>query len=187
MNRCALFLDRDGVINVDRGYVCTPARFEIVPGIIELCRTASDLGYLNIVVTNQAGIGRGYYSEADFLAFTQWMCATLLEQDVHIAKVYHSPFHPEFGQGAYKRDSDCRKPAPGMILQAAQDFGLDLQRSVLLGDKESDMRAGLAAGVGCNVLYSPDSAAGKLSNSPLGWQIVGNVADVSQLLIQQHH
>lgn len=182
MSRRALFLDRDGVINVDKGYVCRPEDFELIDGVIELCRHAVDQGHLLIVVTNQAGIGRGYYSEASFLAFTEWMCDGFRERGIPIARVYYCPFHPEFGMGKYKRESTDRKPAPGMILRAAKEFHLDLHRSVLVGDKEADVQAGLAAGVGCNVLYCPESESRNLSTATLASHTVTRLADVARLL-----
>ena len=140
--RPALFLDRDGVINVDRGYVGKREDFEFIPGIFDVCRIAKQLGYLIFVVTNQSGIGRGYYTEQDFLNLTDWMCGVFKEQGVDIDKVYHSP----------SLDSQDRKPLPGMILRAAEEFDVDLSRSILVGDKETDVQAGIAAGVGINLL-----------------------------------
>jgi D-glycero-D-manno-heptose 1,7-bisphosphate phosphatase len=151
--RRALFLDRDGVINVERGYVGQRESFEFVDGIFELCKHAKNLGYLIFVVTNQAGIGRGYYSEQDFLSLTEWMCGVFVERGAPIDRVYFCPYHPEYGVGVYKMDSPFRKPAPGMILQAAKDFDVDLTSSILVGDKGSDIQAGLAAGVGCKLFY----------------------------------
>ena len=156
--RRALFLDRDGVINIDHGYVSRWENFEFVDGIFELCRHAKELGYLILVVTNQAGIGRGYYSEKAFLELTQWMCGVFSDRGAPIDKVYFCPYHAEHGIGIYKVDSPFRKPAPGMILQAAEEFGIDLSQSVLVGDKDSDIQAGIAAGVGCNLLYRPLSS-----------------------------
>lgn len=153
--RPALFLDRDGVINVDYAYVSKQEDFEFIDGIFELCQLAKQLGYLIFVVTNQAGIGRGYYTEEDFWNLTDWMCSVFKFHGAVIDKVYFCPFHPVHGVGKYKVDSSCRKPKPGMILQAAKEFCVDLQRSVLVGDKATDIQAGLAAGVGCNLLYSP--------------------------------
>jgi D-glycero-D-manno-heptose 1,7-bisphosphate phosphatase len=148
----ALFLDRDGVINVDHGYVYQRESFEFVTGIFELCKHAKTLGYLIFVVTNQAGIGRGYYSEQEFLSLTEWMCDVFVEQGAPIDGVYFCPYHPD-GVGVYKMDSPFRKPAPGMILQAASDFDVDLNGSILVGDKDSDIQAGIAAGVGSNLFY----------------------------------
>ena len=105
------------------------------------------------MITNQAGIARGYYSEEDFLRLTQWMCERFAAEGAAIDKVYFCPFHPEHGIGRYKLDSPFRKPGPGMILQAADEFGVDLAASVLVGDMPTDIQAGIAAGVGSNLLY----------------------------------
>lgn len=148
MSRPALFLDRDGVINVDHGYVCRPEDFNFIEGIFELVTAANEAGYLVVVVTNQAGIGRGYYSEADFHRLMDWVIAKFAARRAQIDAVYFCPLHPEHGVGEYRRESDCRKPGPGMLLQAQKDHGVDLKRSILVGDKTSDMLAGLAAGVG---------------------------------------
>ncbi len=150
----ALFLDRDGVINVNHGYVHTPEATDWVPGIFELCRRAADLGHALIVVTNQAGIGRGLYTAAQFETYTQWMLGQFAARGIEILAVYHCPHHPTAGVGDYRRDCECRKPAPGMLLAAARDYGIDLQRSTLVGDKCSDMQAGRSAGVGRLVLLS---------------------------------
>jgi D-glycero-D-manno-heptose 1,7-bisphosphate phosphatase len=158
----ALFLDRDGVINVEKNYVWRIDDFEFVPGIFELCRTAENLDMVPIVITNQAGIGRGYYTESDFQALTKWMLGEFRVRGIDIGRVYHCPFHPTEGVGEYRRESFDRKPNPGMILRAKDDFSLDLVDSVLVGDKESDIEAGRAAGVGYNVRFAPTSAgAGK--------------------------
>jgi D-glycero-D-manno-heptose 1,7-bisphosphate phosphatase len=145
--RKALFLDRDGVININHGYVHTPARTEWVPGIFDRVRDARAAGYLPIVVTNQAGIGRGYYDERAFLAYSAWMHERFSEQGAPLLATYWCPHHAEAGQGEYRIDCGCRKPAPGMLLAAAQAFDLDLPGSVLIGDKASDLEAGRAAGL----------------------------------------
>lgn len=161
MSRRALLLDRDGVINVDRNYVHRVEDFEFLPGIFPLCRIAQDADFLPIVVTNQAGIGRGYYTEQDFERLTAWMLDRFVAHDVRIGRVYHCPYHPTAGIGDYRRESFDRKPNPGMILRAAREFDLDLAASVLVGDKASDLVAGRAAGVGFNVrLLHADGAAG---------------------------
>lgn len=144
----ALFLDRDGVINVDRHYVHRIEDFEFVPGIFVLCATAAELGYRLVVATNQAGIGRGLYTEADFQRLTAWMLDVFGQRGIRIARVYHCPDHPTAGIGAYRRDSFDRKPNPGMLLRAQAELGIELRRSVFVGDKDSDMAAGRAAGVG---------------------------------------
>lgn len=148
MKKPALFLDRDGVINVDHGYVHTPEEFEFVDGIFDLVVCANRGGYLVVVVTNQAGIGRGYYSESDFHALTNWMKARFAELGGTIDAVYFCPDHPEHGIGEYRRASEFRKPAPGMLMWAQSELGIDLERSIFIGDKSTDMAAGCAAGVG---------------------------------------
>jgi D-glycero-D-manno-heptose 1,7-bisphosphate phosphatase len=151
----ALFLDRDGVINVDHAYVHRPQDFHFIDGIFDLARHARGAGYRLFVVTNQAGIARGYYTEDDFHRLTSWMCERFEAELAPIDKVYYCPYHAEHGIGHYKVDSPLRKPRPGMILQAAAEFNLDLTRSVLVGDMDTDIEAGMAAGVGRNLLYRP--------------------------------
>lgn len=145
----ALFLDRDGVINVEKNYVHRVEDFEFMPGIFALCARARDLGYRLVVITNQAGIGRGFYTEADFQRLTGWMLGEFRARGVELARVYHCPYHPTEGIGPYRRDSFDRKPHPGMLLRARADLGLDLAESVLVGDRSSDIEAGRAASVGC--------------------------------------
>lgn len=164
--RPALFLDRDGVVNIDHAYVHRQENFEFVDGIFDLCRHAKAQGYLIFVITNQAGIARGYYSEEDFLRLTQWMCERFAAEGAAIDKVYFCPFHPEHGIGRYKLDSPFRKPGPGMILQAADEFGVDLAASVLVGDMPTDIQAGIAAGVGSNLLYRGAHASPRPPSAP---------------------
>lgn len=156
--RRALFLDRDGVINQEYGYVYRPQDFKFKEGIFELCRAAQDLGHLLIVITNQAGIARGYYTESDFLRLTQWMVAEFAARDVVINRIYHCPFHPVHGVGKYKVDSPDRKPKPGMLLRAREEFDLDMRASMLVGDQVIDIQAGEAAGVGTRILLSENAA-----------------------------
>lgn len=148
----ALFLDRDGVINKDIGYAYLPEQIEFMPGIFELCRRAQDLNYRIIIVTNQSGIARGYYSEADFQALNQWMQARFAEQSINIHAIYHCPHHPDFSG-----DCQCRKPKPGMILQAIEQFGIQAERSVMIGDNLSDMLAASSAGINSRLLLKDAS------------------------------
>jgi D-glycero-D-manno-heptose 1,7-bisphosphate phosphatase len=174
----ALFLDRDGVINVDHGYVCRPDQFEFVPGIFELARFwANELGRPIIVVTNQSGIGRGYFDERTYADLTHWMCGRFADEGAVIARVYHCPYHPVDGIGEFRRDHPWRKPNPGMILQAASDLALDLARSAIVGDKMSDMRAGAAAGIAVRILVGSGLVRGN-GRTPSYAQ----VADLAQAL-----
>ena len=154
--RPALFLDRDGVINVEKNYVHRIEDFEFLDGIFGLCRAAAERNMPIVVVTNQAGIGRGYYSEAQFLTLTDWMRARFEEERAPVAAVYFCPYHPEQGVGTYRKESFDRKPNPGMFLRARDELGLDLARSILIGDKASDIAAAKAAGVGLTVLLGAD-------------------------------
>ncbi|GLQ95665.1 D,D-heptose 1,7-bisphosphate phosphatase [Dyella mobilis] len=140
-------MDRDGVINVNHGYVHTADQTEWVPGIFELCKTAASAGYALVVVTNQAGIARGYYSEEAFRQYTSWLHEQFELRGIHLSATYYCPHHPEFGVGEFKVQCNCRKPGPGMLLAAADDLFLDLGRSVLVGDMPSDLEAAKAAGV----------------------------------------
>jgi D-glycero-D-manno-heptose 1,7-bisphosphate phosphatase len=160
----ALFLDRDGVINVERGYVHRRECFAFLPGIFKLCRAAQQKGYLLVVVTNQAGIARGYYSESHFNELTSWMVGQFAQQNIAIARLYYCPYHPVFGVGKYRCDSPDRKPNPGMLLRAQSDLDLDLRSSILVGDKLSDIQAGYAAGVGTQILLSAEETKGNAAN-----------------------
>ncbi len=157
----AVFLDRDGVINVDHGYVSTWERFEFLPGVPNALRALQDAGYLLIVVSNQSGIGRGYYCEADVESLNQAVAQHLGSTvGVTLSEFYHCPHHPTEAEGEFRRQCDCRKPAPGMIRQAVLDHGIDLKTSLLVGDKDSDIEAGRAAGVArlFKVVDSPQTA-----------------------------
>lgn len=155
-NRSAAFLDRDGVINVDHGYVYRPTDFVFVPGALDGARLLHEMGFLLVVVTNQSGIGRGLYSTAEFHALSEWMKAQFRTAHAPLAGVYHCPHHPAEALGDYRRDCGCRKPQPGMLLAAASDLALDLTRSVLFGDKDSDLMAARTAEVPLRVLLGTD-------------------------------
>jgi len=144
----ALFLDRDGVINREREYVGRKEDVEFLPGVFEALRTAVESGYRIVIITNQAGIARGYYTEEDFHHLTNWMVQRFREEGIPVTAVYYDPTHPQHGRGEYRRKSLRRKPAPGMILKAAIEHRFDLRLSVLVGDKLSDIEAGRRAGVG---------------------------------------
>ncbi|NKB48762.1 MAG: D-glycero-beta-D-manno-heptose 1,7-bisphosphate 7-phosphatase [Alphaproteobacteria bacterium] len=169
----ALFLDRDGVINVDVGYIWRPEDFIFCDGVFDACRRAAALGYQLVVVTNQAGIGRGLFSEEQFQDLTQWMCARFADQDIDIAQVFHAPTHPEEGIGIYRRESIDRKPGPGMLLKARDALGIDLAASALVGDRETDIEAAIGAGVGRKLLVDSDEAPDQTKADAL----VGSLAE----------
>lgn len=148
----AAFLDRDGVINVEHGYVHTWEDFEFVPGSIDAMRQLHQAGYALVVVTNQSGLARGMYTEAQYQQLTTTLREHLSRQGVPLAAVYHCPHHPKGTVAALAIDCDCRKPAPGMLLRAAQELGLSLADSLMVGDKAGDAQAARAAGVGTVML-----------------------------------
>jgi len=157
--RRAAFLDRDGVINLDRGYVYRREDFEFVPGVLDAARRLHAMGFLLVVASNQSGIGRGLYGEAEFEALTAWMRGEFEAAGAPLAGVYHCPHHPTAALGAYRRVCVCRKPAPGMLLAAAKDLGIDLAASAMFGDKASDLEAARAAGVPLRILLGTDARA----------------------------
>lgn len=150
----ALFLDRDGIINIEKNYLYKIQDFEFMDGIFELCHFFQNHGYLIIVITNQAGIARGYYTEEDFISLTDWMRCQFKKRNIDITEVYYCPHHPDF-----TGECVCRKPNPGLLLKAADDYDINLQQSVFFGDKISDVEAGDNAGVGVNVLLKDISSA----------------------------
>ncbi|MDG1737037.1 MAG: D-glycero-beta-D-manno-heptose 1,7-bisphosphate 7-phosphatase [Paracoccaceae bacterium] len=148
----AAFIDRDGVINVERDYVGSLEEFEFIDGAISGLRLLQNSGFLLIVITNQAGIARGFYSEKNFHDLTRSMNQMLAQNGVDITEVFFCPHHPVAGVGQYKQDCKCRKPKPGMIFEAASKHNIDLTQSVLVGDKITDIQAGLASGIENNLL-----------------------------------
>jgi len=151
-SRRAAFLDRDGVINVDHGYVSRREDFQFVPGVLDGARRLHELGFALVVVTNQSGIGRGFYSVDAFTELTDWMKAEFRMAGAPLAGVYYCPHHPQDAIGDYRRECDCRKPAPGMLLRAARELGIDLAGSIMFGDRASDLDAARAAGVPLRIL-----------------------------------
>jgi D-glycero-D-manno-heptose 1,7-bisphosphate phosphatase len=146
--RPALFLDRDGVLNEDQGYVHRWEDFRWIPGARETVAAFNRAGWLVIVVTNQSGVGRGFYSEADMHALHARMSEDLATVGGHIDAFYHAPQHPDAPVDAYRHpDPPDRKPNPGMILRALGEWPIDKARSLLIGDKPSDLEAALRAGV----------------------------------------
>ena len=148
--------DRDGVINVNHGYLDSTENFEFIDCIFDLVRVTCTAGYRVVRVTNQAGIGRGCYSGKQFHKLTVWMCAQSERHAAPIDRVYFSPYHATAGIGEYQKDEDMRKPGPGMLLRARRELGLSLEDSVLVGDRPSDILAGVAVGVRTNSLFSAD-------------------------------
>ena len=155
----ALFLDRDGVINQEVGYLHAAEEVRWVEGIFELCRVAVGLGYRLVVVTNQAGIARGLYTEEQYETLMEWMLEEFVRQGVALDAVYFCPFHPE-GKGKYGREHEDRKPGTGMLRRAAKDLKVELGASVMVGDRCTDVAAANAAGLRTAFLLEGTEAVG---------------------------
>ena len=145
--RPAIFFDRDGVLNVDVNYLYKAEDFQWIPGAKETIKYYNDQGYLVFVVTNQSGVARGYYSESDVHSLHQWMQQELAAAGARIDAFYHCPHHVQGSVAEYRLDCGCRKPAPGLILQAMEQWKVNKKQSLLIGDKPSDVEAAQAAGI----------------------------------------
>ncbi|ADP09869.1 Histidinol phosphatase [Erwinia sp. Ejp617] len=148
----AIFLDRDGTINVDHGYVSEIDNFEFIDGVIDAMRELKQMGYALVLVTNQSGIARGMFSEEQFMQLTEWMDWSLADRDVDLDGIYFCPHHPEAVVEQLRQSCDCRKPQPGMLLTAQKELHIDMSASYMVGDKIEDMQAAAAAGIGKKVL-----------------------------------
>lgn len=146
MNK-AVFFDRDGTINVEKNYLYKIDDFEFIHGIPELIKKYNDEGYKVIVVTNQAGIARGYYTEEDMHKLHRHIDKELMKYEAHIDAYYYCPHHPIHGTGIYKIECNCRKPKTGMLENAIKDFDIDTTQSILYGDKPWDIEVGERMGI----------------------------------------
>lgn len=142
----AVFLDRDGTINVEKDYLIDPKEFEFIAGVPQALKRLQDAGFLLVIVTNQSGVARGYFDLDDVHRLHDHMCQLLRDYGVTINRIEICPHHPNQGAGEFRRECDCRKGRPGMLLRAATDLQIDLKRSFMVGDKLADVDAGLAAG-----------------------------------------
>ena len=173
-----VFLDRDGVINVDHGYVYRTQDFDFIDGVFDACHTLQNQGYSLVVVTNQSGIARGYYTENDFIKLDDWMHRAFKAAGVNLLKTYYSPYLPTADVAEYRRDSQCRKPAPGMLLQAKAEFDIDMVSSIMVGDKLSDMQAAARAGLTEGVLITsePKGLANLENHTEFSYQSFSSLA-----------
>lgn len=177
----AIFLDRDGVINHDHGYVHQVDDFEYIEGVFESCLALKQMGYKLVVVTNQSGIARGMYTEDQFHSLTEWMDWNFADKGVELDGIYYCPHHSEKGVGEYKIACDCRKPKPGMMLDAAAFLKIDLSQSVMVGDKHDDMLAAKAAGIPTRILVRSGKAIADDNEATV---VLDSIADVPAFLTQ---
>jgi D-glycero-D-manno-heptose 1,7-bisphosphate phosphatase len=148
----AIFLDRDGVLNIEVSYITDPEQIVLVEGAARAVSMLNAAGWLVVVITNQSGIARGFLDEARLEQIHARLLDLLQKENARIDRIYFSPFHPEAAVEAYRRESDCRKPGPGMILRAAEELGIALEESILIGDSLTDIEAGLNAGLRASYL-----------------------------------
>ena len=147
MKRPAVFIDRDGTISEEVGYVNHPSRFRVFPYSSDAIRILNDAGWLAIVITNQAGVARGYFAEDVILKVHQQLTRDLENESAKLDAIYYCAHHPSVGEAPYRVDCDCRKPKPGLIQQAAKDFEIDLESSWMAGDRYSDVELARNAGL----------------------------------------
>lgn len=183
----ALFLDRDGVINVDHGYVHQTEHFQFIPGIFDLVRLANQNNFYVVVITNQAGIARGYYSQTTFSHLTQWMLDRFSDAGACVDAVYHCPHHPTEGLGSNRLDCHCRKPHPGLLLQAMADLAIAASHSIMIGDKSSDLVAGQRAGVPHLFLFNHQQLPAQSSDLPDSAVAITELSDPALLHLLRTH
>lgn len=177
----AIFLDRDGTLNIDHGYVHQIDDFQLIEGVGKALKQLQDKGYLLVLVTNQSGIARGYFSEDQFLQLTEWFDWSLDEDHgVVLDGIYYCPHHPE-GQGEYRQQCDCRKPEAGMFKQAIADLNIDVSQSIMVGDKLEDLLAAEKAGVKTKVLVRTGKTVTPEAEAKADW-VLDSLADLPKKL-----
>ena len=180
----AVFLDRDGTINVEKEYLFRIEEFEFVPGAPEAIKLLKDAGFLVVVVTNQSGIGRGYYTEADLERLHEFLSGELAAIGTGVDAYYFCPHHPSHGTGKYRLECACRKPLPGMLHAAAEDLQIDLAASYMVGDKLADVVAGMAAG--CRtILVRTGYGDAEADNVPAGTRVAGDLLAVARVILEE--
>ena len=183
MNK-AVFLDRDGTLNIDYGYVHKIDDFHFIEGSIEALKKLKEMGYLLVLVTNQSGIARGYFTEQEFLQLTEWMDWSLADRGVDLDGIYYCPHHPEAKLAEFKQDCDCRKPKSGMLLQAIEELNIDPARSIMIGDKIEDLFAGQGAKIKTNILVRTGKEVTAKEEDEADY-VLDSIADLPSLIFSQ--
>jgi D-glycero-D-manno-heptose 1,7-bisphosphate phosphatase len=170
MGRKAIFMDRDGTVCEEVGYVNHVDRILLLPRSAAAIKAANDAGYQTVVVTNQAGVARGYFAESLVDGVHDRVREMLAEQGTRLDGIYYCPHHPEVGPPAYRKDCTCRKPRPGMLERARDEMGIDLDASYMVGDSAKDLGAGQRAGT-TNVLVLTGYGKGELEYQSHTWSV----------------
>lgn len=168
-----IFLDRDGVINHEVNYLHKISDFKFIDGVFEACISFKNLGYKIIIVSNQSGIGRGFYSENDYQILTRWLTNQFNEKQIDILDSFHCPHIPDENCG-------CRKPMPGMFLAAKKTYDIDMKKSWMIGDKETDIQAAIASGISNTILVSSGHIIEK--ESSLAHYFLNSIKESSQVI-----
>ncbi len=173
----AVFLDRDGTINLDHGYIHEIDDFQFIDGVIDACRELKNMGFTLILVTNQSGIARGKFTEEKFMHLTEWMDWSLEDRGASFDAVYFCPHHPDATISQYRKICDCRKPKPGMLLQAQYEFNIDMAASYMVGDTKEDMQAAMAVNVGTRVLVRTGKPITEKDQAVADW-VLNSLSDL---------
>ncbi|WJV61767.1 D-glycero-beta-D-manno-heptose 1,7-bisphosphate 7-phosphatase [Pectobacteriaceae bacterium CE70] len=180
----AIFLDRDGTINVDHGYVHEIDQFQFIDGVIDAMSELKRMGFALVLVTNQSGIARGKFTEDQFMRLTEWMDWSLVDRGVDLDGIYFCPHHPDVGSDEYRQQCDCRKPKPGMLEAAQHHLDIDMAASYMVGDRAEDMQAAISAGVGTKVLVRTGKPITEESEKLADW-IIDSLADLPNAIKQR--
>lgn len=179
----AIFLDRDGTINIDHGYVHEISHFQFIDGVIEACCKLKAMGFALVLVTNQSGIAHGKFSEEKFMHLTEWMDWCLVNRNVDFDGIYFCPHHPEALIPQYRQACNCRKPQPGLLVQALHDLNIDMQASYVVGDRIEDLQAGIGASVGTKVLVRTGKSIKK--NEKIADYVFNTLVELPEAIISR--
>nr|ADA82651.1 D,D-heptose 1,7-bisphosphate phosphatase [Candidatus Blochmannia americanus] len=182
----AIFIDRDGTINIDKNYVHSIDNFFFIDNVIDAMITLKKMNFFLIIVTNQSGIARGLFTQYEFLLLTQWMVSYLGLHHVYIDAVYFCPHHIQGTVKQFQRACLCRKPKPGMLLDAKKRFNINMTTSYMVGDTENDMLAGQSAGVGTKVLVCSGKKITKKTKNTANW-IIESLALLPKMIGAHNH
>lgn len=177
----AIFFDRDGTINIDYGYIYKINHFQFINGVIHACKKLKEMGFLLVLITNQSGIARGKFSEKQFYYLIHWMNQSLANFNVYLDGIYFCPHHPEAKIEIYRKECNCRKPYPGMLLKAMYELRIDMEASYMIGDQLKDIQAAQTAGVGTKILVRTGNSLIKKDEKFADW-VLNSFVDLPEAI-----